>query len=72
MSFVKPTVQALMDVLATEGETFDYKGVIFLCSQWGIKPHLEYPPDGGRPYYNWEETIRQLARYVRAQSGAQS
>lgn len=65
MKLIEPTAEALMDVLAADAEEIDYKGIVFLCSQWEVKPVLMYPTDGGRPYYNWPATIAELARHVR-------
>jgi hypothetical protein len=61
---IPPTPNALMNVLASDGAELDFKGVILLCAQWGIQPVMKYPADDGRPYYDWVETIRALARYT--------
>jgi hypothetical protein len=64
MNIIPVTADELVQVLASDGEELDFKGIIFLCSQWGIKPVIVYPKDGGRSYYDWIETIRLLARHT--------
>lgn len=61
------TADELLKVLAADTridpedeDELDYKGVFFLCSQWGIQPVIKYPQGG----YDWVNTIRKLAAHV--------
>lgn len=40
------------------------KGLKKLCEEWQINPAIEYPNDGGRPYWDIPETIQRLADHV--------
>lgn len=66
------TADALIDVLAADGDELDSKGVILLCSVWGVQPVIRYPAGGGRSYYDWMATVRALARRVQQEQATQN